>query len=493
VSGRRAVLASLVGVSALAAVLLGFGSLQLVDLARRAETSDFEIFAFAVVLGATALVLPAAVGWFAYRALDRQIASLTGAVDAAFSQGSPRTFTVSGEGAAGELASALTRLVTELAVRVDEGRREGRLLVSVIGAMKEGMVVLGPDRKIRIANDAFRQLFRTPFDPVGRLLAEVVRDPAVFRELETALPPSGEIREALLHLPGSGKTFELRVSPLAGSAPDEPPGALILFFDVTRLEALERVRRDFVADVSHELRTPLTSIKAFVENLIEERLENREEGMRFLEIVRKHADRMGDLIDDLTDLSLIETGAVALDVRRLDASQVAREVAAQLAFKAAAADVELRLDLPVPFPLEADRRRLEQVLVNLVDNAIKFNRKGGSVRISGHLKEGAPVIAVEDTGVGIPPESLEQVFHRFFRVDTARSRELGGTGLGLAIVKHLMRLHDGRVTVASDPGRGSSFMLEFPPLPMAKADGQGDSGAAGASGGRATGTGRGGL
>jgi two-component system, OmpR family, phosphate regulon sensor histidine kinase PhoR len=493
VSGRRAVLGALAGVCVLAAVLLGFGLLQLVDLGRRSPTSDLEIFAFAVVLGATALVLPAAVGWFAFRALDRQVGAMTDAVDTAYTAGNADTVILTGQGSAGELASAVTRLIAELAARVDEGRREGQLLVSVIGAMKEGMVVLGPDRKIRIANDAFRQLFRTPFDPVGRLLAEVVRDPAVFRELETALPPSGEIREVLLHLPGSGKTFELRVSPLAGRAPHEPPGALILFFDVTRLEALERVRRDFVADVSHELRTPLTSIKAFVENLIEERLENREEGMRFLEIVRKHADRMGDLIDDLTDLSLIETGAVSLEVRLLDAGQVAREVAAQLAFKAAAADVDLRVDVPLPFPLEADRRRLEQVLVNLVDNAIKFNKRGGWVRIAGELIDDRPTLVVADSGAGIPPDALEQVFHRFFRVDTARSRELGGTGLGLAIVKHLMRLHDGRVSVTSEPGRGSTFTLEFPPLRVERPERQGASGVSEASGGSATGTGRGGL
>jgi two-component system phosphate regulon sensor histidine kinase PhoR len=457
------VLAVLIGVSALASLLLGFGLLQLADLSTRGGAGRLEIFAFAVVLGATALVLPAACGWFAFAALDRQVASITAGVDAAFSDEGPRAFSATGRGSAGELASALTRLVTELNARVEEGRREGRLLVSVIGAMKEGMVVLGPDRKIRIANDAFRQLFRTPFDPVGRLLAEVVRDPAVFRELETALPPSGEMREALLHLPGPGKTFELRVSPLTGAPADEPPGALILFFDVTRLEALERVRRDFVADVSHELRTPLTSIKAFVENLIEERLLDRDEALRFLDIVRKHADRMGDLIDDLTDLSLIETGAVTLELRTLDASEVAREVASQLAFRARAAGVELRLELPVPFLVDADRRRLEQVLLNLIDNAIKFNRSGGTVRISGEIKDDRPQIAIADTGVGIPPDALEQVFHRFFRVDTARSRELGGTGLGLAIVKHLMRLHDGRVSVASEPGRGSTFTLEFPP------------------------------
>ena len=464
-TGRRGLAAALAGVTLLAVVLLGFGLLQLAGVTARGDLGRLEAFGFALVLGATALVLPCAVGWFAYRALERQIESLTVDVDAAQTDGTRRAFVVEGSGTAGELASAITRLVSELAGRVDDGRREGRLLQSVVVAMKEGMVVLGPDRKIRVANDAFRQLFRTPFDPVGRLLAEVVRDPGVFRELTAALPPGGEIRESLVQLPGLGRSFELRVSPLSGDSPDAPEGFLILFFDVTRLEALERVRREFVADVSHELRTPLTSIKAFVENLLEERLADPDESLKFLEIVRKHADRMGALIDDLTDLSLIETGAVALDLAPLDAHELAREVVGQFAFRAGAADVTLQLALPSPFPLVADRRRLEQVLVNLVDNAIKFNKRGGVVRIAGGVHEGRPRITIEDTGAGIPAEAREQVFHRFFRADKARSRELGGTGLGLAIVKHLMRLHDGQVSVASELGRGATFTLEFPPQP----------------------------
>ncbi len=463
--GKHRVLAALVGVTLLAVVLLGFGVLQLSRLAERSEFAGIETFGFALVLGATALVLPAAVGWFAYRMLDQQVESLTAEVDATPTDGTHRAIVVEGAGSAGELASAMTRIVSELADRVEDGRRESRLLQSVVGAMKEGMVVLGPDRKIRIANEAFRQLFRTPFDPVGRLLAEVVRDPAVFRELEASLPPSGEIRESLLHPPGSGRSFELRVSPLLGGSPDEPAGALILFFDVTRLEALERVRREFVADVSHELRTPLTSIKAFVENLIEERLVDTNESLKFLEIVRKHADRMGALIDDLTDLSLIETGAVALDLAPLDASELVQDVVAQFAFRAQTAHVEIRLELPSPFPLVADQRRLWQVLVNLIDNAIKFSHRGGVVHIAGDVREGRPRITVTDTGVGIPPDAQEQVFHRFFRADKARSRELGGTGLGLAIVKHLMRLHDGQVSVVSELGRGATFTLEFPPPP----------------------------
>jgi two-component system phosphate regulon sensor histidine kinase PhoR len=462
VSGRR-LLATLAGVSLLGAVLLGFGVLQLADVAARGNLARPETFVFAVILGVTALVLPAVVGWLAYRGLERQVESLTGDLDAAPVDGRSRTFVVEGAGAPGDLASAITRLVAQLAEHVESGRRESRLLQSIVAAMREGMVVLGSDRKIRLANDAFRQLFKTPFDPVGRLLAEVVRDPAVFRELSAALPSGGEMRESLLQLPGLGRSFELRVSPLSGASADEPRGAIVLFFDVTRLEALERVRREFVADVSHELRTPLTSIKAFVENLLEERLVDREESLKFLEIVRKHADRMGALIDDLTDLSLIETGAVALDRTEVDVSEIAREVVNEFAFRAGNADVSLKVDLPSPFPLVADRRRLEQVLVNLVDNAIKFNKRGGSVVIGGGIAEGHPRITVADTGAGIPSGAEEQVFHRFFRVDKARSRELGGTGLGLAIVKHLMRLHGGKVWVASEQGRGATFTLEFPP------------------------------
>jgi two-component system phosphate regulon sensor histidine kinase PhoR len=170
---------------------------------------------------------------------------------------------------------------------------------------------------------------------------------------------------------------------------------------------------------------------------------------------------------------LIETGAVALDLAPLDVWEVAHDVIAQFAFRAGSAGVETRLELPSPFPLIADQRRLEQVLVNLVDNAIKFSKAGGIVRIAGGVSEGRPRIIVEDTGVGIPPEALEQVFHRFFRADKARSRELGGTGLGLAIVKHLMRLHDGQVSVRSELGRGATFTLEFPPQPP---DGRTDQG-----------------
>ena len=270
------------------------------------------------------------------------------------------------------------------------------------------------------------------------------------------------VREPVLRAADSGRSFEGHVSPLHPLETGREGSALVLFFDITRLTALENVRREFVADVSHELRTPLTSIRAFVETLLDGGLDDRENAVRFLEIARRHADRMESLIDDLTDLSRIETGAVRLEVREVDAAAVAREIVARLEPRRAAAAVEVRVDLPSPFPLRADPERLEQILVNLIDNAIKFNRPTGSVRVTGETGPDRTRIAVEDTGIGIPADGLEKIFNRFYRVDRARSRDLGGTGLGLAIVRHLVRLHGGTIRAESELGRGSRFVIELP-------------------------------
>jgi len=361
----------------------------------------------------------------------------------------------------GRLGAAMNRMKRSLVAKISEMGEEQSRLYSVIGGMREGLLLVGPDRRVVLANAAFRRIFGVPSDPAGRRVAEVIRHPSVARDLDLALLEGREIEEAIVRASDSGRSFELHVTPLA--APGGAGGALVLFFDITRQEALENIRRDFVANVSHELRTPLTSIKAFVETLLDGGLEDEENRRKFLEIIRKHAGRMEDLIDDLTDLSQIETGAVALAFEEVDAGAVAHEVADQLAHRHAALGVRVAVEIPSPFPLVADRRRLEQILVNLIDNAIKFSRPGGQVTVRGSLVEGRPLLQVTDRGVGIPSDSLEKVFHRFYRVDKARSRDVGGTGLGLAIVKHLMRLHDGVVRLESEVGRGSTFTLEFPP------------------------------
>jgi two-component system phosphate regulon sensor histidine kinase PhoR len=360
------------------------------------------------------------------------------------------------------LAAAVRRMQHALLEKISELDSERAVLSSVVSGMREGLLLVGPDRRIRVANRSLRQILNLTFDPVDHLLAEVVRHPTLLGDVEASLSEGRETRESVLRMESSGRSFELHVTPLKGPGGSHKQGALVLLFDITRLEALEGVRREFVANVSHELRTPLTAIKASVETLIDGDIDDRDNANRFLEIIGRNADYMGALIEDLTDLSLIETGAVALDLRTLDAAEVVREVVERFRPLAETRGVELIVELAAPLGLRADRRRLEQILTNLVDNALKFNRPGGQVRIRGGCDESGIVLAVEDTGAGIPAGSREMIFHRFYQVDRQRSRQAGGTGLGLALVKHLMRLHGGAVRVDSELGQGATFTLEFP-------------------------------
>jgi two-component system phosphate regulon sensor histidine kinase PhoR len=366
------------------------------------------------------------------------------------------------------LADSVRTMQQAMSVQIDELDAQHSLLSSVISGMREGLLLVGPDRRVRLANGALIRTLDLVLDPRGRLLEEVVRHPTVLRAVEAALSGAGDSRESMLRMPASGRAFELHVTPLSHPTTGAGQGVLVLFLDVTRLEKLEAIRREFVANVSHELRTPLTSIKAFVENMLDGGAETPAEAQRFLGIIAKHADRMSALIDDLTDLSLIETGAVTLKLRRLDAAEIVREVADQLRPQANENRVEIHVELPSSIPLVADRTRLEQMLFNLIGNAIKFNREGGEIRIRAEASGSGVTIDVEDTGIGIASESLEPIFNRFYRAQRERPREVGGTGLGLAIVKHLMRLHGGSVSVESELGHGSTFRLRFPAQPVAK-------------------------
>jgi two-component system phosphate regulon sensor histidine kinase PhoR len=257
---------------------------------------------------------------------------------------------------------------------------------------------------------------------------------------------------------------ELTVVPFA-DAGGRLTGAIGLFFDVSRLEALERVRRDFVADISHELRSPLASVRAAVETLQTGALAEPRDAEAFLSILEKNAARMGAILDDLTDLSLIETGAIELQPERVDLGVAVRETITGLAPRAAARQVQVVTEVPDGLSLRADRRRLDQILTNLVDNAIKFNRQGGGVMVRAAAAGAGVRIAVEDAGPGIPPDALERIFHRFYRLDRSRSRDIPGTGLGLAIVKHLIRLHGGSVRAENKEGGGARFIVELPGEP----------------------------
>jgi two-component system phosphate regulon sensor histidine kinase PhoR len=427
----------------------------------RALEEQYAWFATGVVL--LAMLLLGTVAYVAVRRISAPVERMSELADRTARGDMDAEAPERGVDEVSRLGAAMNRMRRALREKIDQVQEERSLLSSVIGGMREGLLVVGPDLRVRLANDAARRILDLRFDPAGHLLAEVVRHPTVIRDVEQVVEGGREPESSVVRMEGSGRAFQMHVTALGKRGAEAGRSVLVLFFDITRLEALEGVRRDFVANVSHELRTPLTAIKAFVETLLDGGIHDPEHSVKFLEIARKHADRMEALIDDLTDLSLIETGSIVLEIGDLDASEVAREVVEQLRPRARALGVSVGIELPRPFPVRADRRRLEQILTNLVDNAIKFNRRDGEVHVRGVADEHRRTLVVEDTGVGIPSDSRDKIFHRFFRVDPDRSREAGGTGLGLAIVKHLVRLHGGSIRVESELGVGTRFELDLPP------------------------------
>jgi two-component system phosphate regulon sensor histidine kinase PhoR len=281
----------------------------------------------------------------------------------------------------------------------------------------------------------------------------------VARAIERAFIEHAVVRESVRR--PDGRSFDMLVRELPRS-PEEVQRALVLFIDTTRLEALEDMRRKFVADVSHELRTPIAAIIGSVETVRALPEGERVEADRFLNMAERQAQRLSALVSDLLDLSQIEVGAVALDMESLSVAELMGE-AIELARASAQRNmVSLNLDVQGDPHVTCDRRRMEQILGNLIDNAIKFNRPGGTVTLRATTSQGRVRIEVIDTGRGIPPEMLPQVFTRFFRADKSRDRSVGGTGLGLAIVKHLVHLQGGNVNVESTLGTGTRFVLDWP-------------------------------
>ena len=240
-------------------------------------------------------------------------------------------------------------------------------------------------------------------------------------------------------------------------------GAILVFHDLTRLKQLENTRQEFVANVSHELRTPLSLIKGFVETLLEGAKDDPDLSTRFLKTIAKHTDRLTYLIEDLLTISRLESGQIVMNLQQVDLREEAGRVLDDLLARAAEKKTTLDNQLPAGLTARADADRLQQVLFNLVENAIKYGKSDGRVSIGGReLPENKVELWVQDDGPGIPAESRERVFERFYRVDRARSRETGGTGLGLAIVKHIVQAHGGEVWVKSDLGAGSTFFLTLP-------------------------------
>ena len=330
----------------------------------------------------------------------------------------------------------------------------------ILETMRESVLIIGPDMRIATFNKSALKAFGREDESLkNKRLSEVIRDLGLHEAFRQALDKKNSSTVRLEVLGNRRRIFNVRIAPFEL---DGVSGAIGFFYDITKVEHLERVRQEFLSNISHELRTPLTSIMAFVETLEDGAVDDRENNRRFLGVIRKNAERMHRLIDDISELSLIESGTIKIQRHRRSLRPVIEEVFTNLSAKAFERRIELINDVDENAHVFADFVRVEQMLTNLIDNAIKFNSEAGSVTVVFEQTDTKDVISITDTGEGISNDHLERIFERFYRTDRARSREIGGTGLGLAIVKHLARLHGGEVSVKSALGKGSTFIIELP-------------------------------
>ncbi len=328
-------------------------------------------------------------------------------------------------------------------------------------SMLEGLLLLDRNRKIYLANRTFKNLFGVKAELRGKTVVEALR----LHELDELLQRAETEKQVLdyeIKLPGlTDRWLQVNAASITNAA-GEREGTILVFHDLTRLKQLERQREEFVANVSHELRTPLSLIKGYVETLLDGAKDNPEVAERFLKTIERNANRLDLLIQDLLTISALESGRMKLDLAPVNLHALADRVLTFLHGKAENKNTTLVNALP-ELVVNGDVNRLDQVLANLVDNAIKYGRAEGTVTVGGKkLDDGALEIFVRDDGPGIPPEALDRVFERFYRVDKARSRDQGGTGLGLAIVKHIVQAHDGEVRCESELGKGTTFYFMLP-------------------------------
>lgn len=332
---------------------------------------------------------------------------------------------------------------------------------ALFNSMAEGLLLLDQDGHIQLANRAFIKLFGVTTDIRSRTIMEALR----LHELSEVVEFLGTHRQVvdceLKLLPPNERWLQVNGAAIF-NAEGKRQGTILVVHDLTRLKQLERTRQEFVANVSHELRTPLSLIKGYAETLLDGAKDNPEVALKFLQTIDRNAERLKLLIEDLLTISELESGRLKLNLQPVSLRPLVEKLVGDFRSLAEAKQVRL-LDESPDLRVRADAGRLEQVLCNLIENAIKYGRNQGTVSIRARPVDGSQVeVSVQDNGPGIPPDSLERIFERFYRVDKARSREQGGTGLGLSIVKHIVQTHGGKAWAKSDLGQGATFYFTLP-------------------------------
>ena len=345
----------------------------------------------------------------------------------------------------------------QIRARIEEVTAAKARLEAVLLSMFEGVMVLDASGKIRLMNERLKEYLKVEDEPIGKKTLEVIRNIEIQEIVDKSLKVKKglESKEISVLVPDE-RILSVHATPIINKGHTE--GSVLVFYDITDLRRLEKIRQDFVANVSHELRTPISSIKGYAETLLDGALDDKENVKDFIEIIHSDSERLASLINDILDLSKIESGQLTLDLKPISLAPIIKKVVKLLNKQAKVKGVRVELDIPeAACKVMADKERIAQVILNLLDNAIKYNKLNGKVTIGYKEDKKFLKINITDTGLGIPPKDLGRVFERFYRVDKAHSRELGSTGLGLSIVKHIIEAHGGVVSVESTPDSGSVF------------------------------------
>ncbi len=363
----------------------------------------------------------------------------------------------------GDALETLALSMNDTAAQLDSNIRsltaERNLSSAILGSMAEGVAVVSAEERLLFSNPAFASILSLDASPAaGSALLETVRQMELIEAVRTVLRGEPAVHSEIVTGTLRQRFFSATVAPVREGA-----GAVIVLHDITDLRKLERVRRDFVANVSHEFKTPLTAIQGFAETLLGGAAEEPENRERFLRIILEHARRLTRLTDDLLKLSQIEADRMELETQLLRPEDLVRACLDTTRLRAASKNISVNVELPPDLPpVLGDPRRLNEILQNLLDNAVQYTPAGGQISIRAEKAAKSVIFTVADTGLGIPESDQLRIFERFYRVDDARSREVGGTGLGLAIAKHLVEAHGGRIWVESEVGRGSRFHFSVP-------------------------------
>ena len=440
--------------------VLGFVRIAIpVSDIRSGETKIHDMIVFALLLS---FLIAIAASYFVFIAISKPVSEISDIAGRIAGGDFSKKAYIRSNDEIGDLAKVLNYMSDEIKKRINEASSEETKLKTVLSSMFEGIILTNEKGEILLMNLSLKKLFLVNAPSEGKRPLEVIRNAGVQDIVDKVLSgKEGLISEEIhTHLPEE-KFINVNGVPIIRNNNTE--GALLVFHDITELRRLEKVRQDFVANVSHELRTPISNIKGYSETLLDGAIDDRKNARSFVNVIFQDSERLAKLIEDLLDLSKIESGRMDMTLVPMDIKDIAGRAASIVASHAKNKSISIDIDIPKDAPMVlADEIRLSQVFINLLDNAVKYSPEGTSIKISASRKDKMLQTDVSDNGAGIPEKDLQRIFERFYRVDKARSREMGGTGLGLSIVKHIVQAHGGEVWVRSILGAGSTFSFTTP-------------------------------